>query len=326
MGTERRIEVTSSAWITEPEQFHYVLGQINKRRPIGGELYSVAHRLPISEQTASKIPIRAIQENLYAFRDGRISIEKILEWQKEYGRFPIVRIHLPFHYNIPTALKSFCWNSAVPIAKPYEPGNPSDRWQIAVPIAYMTMTAANGFAQRLAGEISDELDMPAPSLNAHVNIIEQAEKRGKIKFIQGRARSIQVENDLDYPRIRPEHIRQERDPKRAIQAVLRNGLEGVIYGVDHAYRANLDPRGDLLENKEDFKTHLKTIHFSGSKTDHGLITDDDHEFWGLADFISQNVERDVVFCLDLNPKEMGEMSPDGQVDYLESLFGKLEKY
>ena len=77
MSTERRIEVTTSAWITEPEQFHYVLGQINKKRPIGAELYPISHRLPISEQTASKIPIRAIQENLYAFRDGRISIKKI---------------------------------------------------------------------------------------------------------------------------------------------------------------------------------------------------------------------------------------------------------
>jgi hypothetical protein len=188
------------------------------------------------------------------------------------------------------------------------------------------MTAANGFAQRLAGEISDELDMPAPNLNAHVNIVENAERRGKIKFIQGRARGIQVENDLDYPRIRPEHIKEERDPKRAIQAVLRNGLEGVIYGVDHAYRANIDPRHSLLENKEEFKRHLRTVHLSGSKTDHGLISDDDYEFWDFLDFISKNIEKDVVFCLDLNPKEMGTLSSDAQIDYLEGLISKLEKY
>lgn len=326
---ERKVEVTSSAWLTEPEQFHYVMGQINKKRPkdaqIGVELYPIAHRLPISEQTARKIPIRAIQENLYAFRDGRIDIDKIRNWQEEYGRTPIERIHLPFHYNIPTALKEFFWNSAVPFAKPYEPGDPKDRWLIAAPVALMTMTAMNGFATRLAGEISQELDMQAPSLNAHVYIIEQAEKRGKVESIQGDSSGILVENDLDYPRIRPDQVRVERDPARAISAVERNNLEGVIFGVDHAYRSQLDPRSDLVNFKEDFEKHLRTVHLSGSRGDHGLIWDNDVEFWDLVDFVSGHVRSDVVFCLDLSPKEMGRMNSDEQVEYMESLIAKLEK-
>lgn len=325
MSGERKIEFTSAQWWGDLGNGFEVLGMINKERPddakIPLEIYPVAHRLPISERTAAIIPIRALRENLWAFRDGRVSLKMIRDWQKENGgesNVPVERIHLPFHYNIPTALKNFFWNSMIPLAKPYEPGDPYDRWAIAAPVSYMTMTVANRFATRLAGELN-------AGLNGHVYIVEQAEKRGTLLKIIGNARYLRVENDLDYPRNRPEQVRAERDPQRAIDAVKRNGLDGVILGIDHAYRAGQDPREGLDVFDGEDKKYLKTLHLSGSKTDHGLIQEDDWEFWDFLHYAKEKISDDVTFCLDLSPKEMQHLTYHQQVDYLKKLIKRLEK-
>ncbi len=317
MSGERRIEVASSAWIGNPEDLFGIVGQINKGRSedrhIGVELYPVAHRLPISERTAARTPF--LKDHLYAFRDGKISLDRIHQWQRDYGSVPVERIHLPFHWSIPSGLYNYCIHSVFK-----EPGRGNDR-MIATAVAYMTMTVMNNFATRLAGELE-----PRATLNAHVNIIEEAEKRGKIGKIGGKARGILVENDLDYPRKYPFQIQNERDVGRAISAVERNHLEGLILGIDHAYRAHLDPRDDFLDFEQDLRRHVRTLHLSGSKEDHGLITDDDYEFWDVMDFVKVEVSPDVSFCLDLNPQQMAQKSLGGQYQYLRELVEKLEQY
>lgn len=328
MAERKEVQVTSAPWIGNFGDYCGVMAELNKSGPpVGGEIYAVSHRLPISEQTASKVPIKSIQENLYAFRDGRVSVDRIRAWQEKYGKFPIERIHMPFHWSIPSGLYNFFVHSLIK-----EPGDAGDRWKIALPITYMTMTAMNGFATKLAGEIACELDVPAPGLNAHVNIIEEAEKRNKILFIRGDAGYIFVENDLDYPRSRFDQFEKERDPQRAIDAVKRNDLEGVIYGLDHAYRAmrnpenkkRFDPREDFEKFESQFREHLRVIHMAGSLGDHGLILPNDTEFWDFVDFVKGRIEDDVVFCVDLSPVEMGKKSPGQQVEYTRDLVEKLQ--
>ncbi len=162
-------------------------------------------------------------------------------------------------------------------------------------------------------------------LNAHVNIIEEAGKRGTLAKIRGDAKYIWVENDLDYPRKKPEQVEAERDPRRALKVVKQFGLEGVIMGVDHAYRAGVDPYRDFIELEDEFKKHLRTLHLSGTKGDHGLILADDDEFWDFMNFVKGKISSDVRFCLDLNPFEMGKKTRDEQVDYVRGLIKELEK-
>lgn len=87
--SERRVELTSSAWLFNPERLFWIAGQINKNRPfdaqIGVELYPVHYFMGAP------------------MGPGRISKEKIRTWQKEHGPVPVERIHLSFHYNFPSA-------------------------------------------------------------------------------------------------------------------------------------------------------------------------------------------------------------------------------
>ncbi len=298
MGSERRVELTSSAWLFQPEGLFAVAGKINKDRPI-------------NEQIAVELyPVHYF--NGLPLGPGRINEDKIRSWQREYGSVPVERIHLPFHYSLPLAFKNYFYTSVFK-----EPGSLKDR-VIASAVSAMTTTVQNRFATRMAGNLE-------AGLNAHVNIIEEAGKRGSLAKIRGGAKYIWVENDLDYPRKRPKQIEKERDPRRPLEVVKKYGLEGVIMGVDHAYRAGVDPYRDFIDLEGEFKKHLRTLHLSGTKGDHGLIEKDDVDFWDFMNFVKGKISEDVRFCLDLNPFEMGKKTRDEQIDYVRDLVKELEK-
>jgi len=301
---ERRVELTSGAWIQKPEQLFWITGQINKDRPnseqIGVELYPVNY--------LGGVPIGP----------GRIKAESVREWQREYGNVPIERIHLPFHWSITSASKRFITSFF------REQGTLKDRWT-AMKVAVATGTLMNRYALGLA----NDLDAGA---NAHTFIIEQAEKARKIDLIKDSTRYVWVENDLDYGRKKDEDIAKARNPLRAVGAVERNGLEGVIMGIDHAYGYGVDPREDF-ENPEVFSKltkHLKCLHLAGDSADHeaghGLIREDDKDFWGFVDYIKEKTfDNNLVFCLDLNPFEMRHLTSAQQLDYIKRLVANLEK-
>lgn len=330
MSAERKIEATTSAWLGNPEQAFYVLGEVNKElHPdnwVGLEIYPVAHKSPISERTAERLPLlnRLVNAGYgFAFRDGRVSSEELDMWRTQY-KVPIERIHLPFHYSIPTGAYNYVIHSVFK-----ERGTLKDRG-IATVVAYMMMTAMNNVATRLAEDFD-------AGLNAHVNIIEEAQKRGKVNKIVGEARYVRVENDVDYPRKKFEHFQRERDIERALDAVEAIELDdsdGLIYGLDHAYRAMLnpenrdkfDPRDDFSKSNARFHKYLRNIHLAGSKGDHGLIQPDDGEFWGFMAFARDNISDNVAFCLDLDPVGMDAMTTDEQVDYMKVTVKKLKQY
>ncbi len=312
MSLERRVEMTSSAFIFDPERGYWLAREINKARrnkpPIGLEFYPTVHGLPIKVGERIRFEPKT---------DWRVSLDKIKQWRDQYGPVPVERIHLPFHWSIPSALKNYFWNSFAPIAKPYEPGSAKDR-AVATAISYMTMTAQNHKAIEMAGELNAEL-------NAHVNIVEAAGKSKKIVWIRGNSRGVLVENDLDYPRIRPEQIEAERDPARAFRAVEKYGLEGVIYGADHAFRHGIDPKEAFYQYREGFDKHLAVIHLSGSRGDHGLITPDDEDFWDFVRFAKENTDERVSLCLDLDPLAMRRLPKYSQLNYFNHTIEELEK-
>lgn len=297
--SERRVELTSSAWLFNPERLFWIAGQINKTRSpdarIGVELYPVHYFMG------------------GPFGPGRISSDTIHAWQKEHGPVPVERIHLPFHYNLSSALYNYFGHSVFK-----EPGTLKDR-AIATAVGYMTTTVQNRFATNLAGDFN-------AGLNAHVNIIEEAGKRNTMAKVRGNSRYVWVENDLDYPRKKPEQFEAERDPERAFRAVERHGLEGVIYGADHAFRFGADPADKFDEHKEGFDKHLRVIHLSGSEGDHPLIEDTDHKFWDFISFVRERISDEVRFCLDLDPLQMRKLSPDVQLEYVNNLVLKLGKF
>ncbi len=325
MNAERRVEVTSSGFFFDPEPLFYLTGEINRTRPrdaqIGLELYSVVKTLPPFHKIPYLKNRRFVREHGIAFeRDGRISLDKIHNWWKEYGHgeeMPVKRIHLPFHYSIPSGLRNYFWYSMVPFAKPYEPGNRKDR-AIASAVAWMTMTAMNGFATGLATELGAEQ-------NVHVNIVEEAAKRGNLIEVLAGNRTL-TENAADYTREDFEENEAQINPERAFVAVRKYFLQGVIYGADHEYRSGKDPRILFDRHRKGFDKYLRVIHLSGSQGDHGLITDEDHEFWSFIDHIKDKISNDVIFCLDLDPFQMDHLTKAQQVDYIRNLVKKLESY
>lgn len=306
MNTERKVEVTSSGWFFDPERAFWIIGQINKARPpdaqIALELYPTIHN-PFWQRNQT---------------DSRVSLDRIKRWQDEYGSVPIERIHLPFHYDIPSAFQRFFIHSVFK-----EPGTWANR-KIAMGVAWMTWVASNGFAQNLAGELSG-LQGRRVGLNAHVYLVEKAGPKG-ISKLQGRADYILVENDLDYPRIRLNQLMAERDPQRAIRAIETYGLEGLILGVDHDFLNKLDPIKTFERNQDGLKRHLKVIHLAGSKGFRGEDLRKDPDFWRVVNYVSETRDFDAVrFCLDLNPFEMRGLTNDEQLDYISNLVSQLEE-
>ena len=184
----------------------------------------------------------------------------------------------------------------------------------------MIMTAMNKHVTKLASEFNT-------GLNMHRNLAEEATKRGTIAKITGKARYVWIENALDYPRSESQDIDAERDPRKVIDILEKNpkDFSGLIYGVDHAFRAGVDSLQHFDEFKDEFKTHLRTLHLSGSKGDHGLIEDDDYVFWDFMHSVRDKISDDVRFCIDLNPAQMDAKTPSEQVDYVKKLVQKLRR-
>ncbi len=315
MSADRKIQFTTSAFWGNPEQAFYVGGEVNKQLPqeshLGLEVYSFVHRLPVSESMAARLPFLSnlVKDGYgFAFRDGTVDSAKLKQWQSEYG-VEVDRVHAAFHASILNALYNYGRSFVV------EQGTLKDR-VIATVIAYQTMTAMNGVATKLA----EDLDA---GMNLHRNIVQWGERRGKLDKIIGNSRYAFMENDLDYPRKHLEDIRAERDVQTALDVIRRNNLGGLIYGVDHAYRAKIDPREDFEKFKTDFAQDLRVLHISGSKGDHGLIEPDDFEFWDFVKFAAARIPEDVIFCMDLDPLAMDQKKPHEQVEYLSSTASQL---
>lgn len=299
MSAERKVEVSSSFALFKPERLFWILGNINKSRypddQVAAEVYPVHY--------CYGVPLGP----------GLVTSRKIWGWQKDYGPVPIERFHLPFHWSVPSALYNYFYYSIF-----VEPGPFVDR-AIASGLAAMTTTVQNKFAIKLAGEFG-------AGLTTHVNIAEEAGKRNKVQWLRGGSEYIWVENDVDYPRKRPEHILRERDPQRAIRAVEDYRLDGVIIGVDHDFYLGIDPLQTLTEKSTAFSKHLRAVHLSGSKGHHGIISEDDHDFWRVVDFIKREDSFDNVrFCVDLSPFALRHLTPDQQLDYIKDLVTRLEE-
>lgn len=302
--TERKVELTSAAWITDPERLFWIAGSLNKERPqseqLAVELYPV-HYL-------GGIPLGP----------GRILADKVKEWKQEHGEVQIERIHLPFHWSVSSATKRFLTSFF------QQQGTLKDRWT-AMKVGVAIGTVQNRYAMKLAGELDS-------GFNAHVSIIEEAQKRGKIDELKANSRYIWVENDLDYPRKNPGDIQKARDPVRAVSAVEGNGLDGVILGIDHAYNFGIDPKEDFEKTgvSDMLKKNLRCLHLAGStsfgEAGHGLIREDDKDFWALVNVVKgRDFDHDIVFCLDLNPFEMKHLTQSEQLDYIKRTVKKLEE-
>lgn len=295
MGVERKIEVTSAAWIYKPEQLFQTVGQINQGRSreaqIGVELYP--HHPPMG------LP-----------GPGRVTLDDIARW-REFGNVPIERLHLPFHYGTSEASLYFAntvvrrWNK--------DWGGKAE----AAAIFYITSTVRSWWATKMASELG-------AGLNVHGHVVQKAEKRGELAKMRGRARYLFVENDSDSTD--EEGVLGARDPKKAIATVERNGLDGIIYGVDHDFEYGIDPRESFEEHKDNLAKHLRAIHISGASGDHSLIREDDRKFWDFIYYLRSSCFRNVTLCLDLHPLAMARAfkTSRGEVLYLEGIISKLE--
>ncbi len=293
--------VTSSGWLDRPEQFWRLASKLGF--PV--EWYAVCRSLHL---TPNYKPTSV---------DPRIGLDKFSAWGEKYGPVDHARVHGAVHYDVPPALKHYLWNSNpfAFLANPYEPGSWHDRW-VATGFAGMTRTVSNGFATHLAEELGT-------ILNYHVNIVEEAERRGEIGKLLGKSAGIEVENDVDYKRSDPALRARDMDPKRAVAAAEINDFK-VIYGGDHAFEDGVDPVETLRANKESLKGKLTVIHVAGSRGERGLITDDDWQFWEFIEYI-HNEWNEVAIFLDLSPKVMFQLSEDQQESHILYLTRRIER-
>ena len=229
----------------------------------------------------------------------------------------VERIHLPFHWGIASATHRFLRSFVK------EPGTLGDRW-IAMRAAAGTGTVENQFALKLAKQLD-------AGLNAHAYIVESAEKRGKIDHLKQNSRYIWVENDLDYPRKYKKDIALARDPQRAVDASERNGLQGIILGLDHTYGYELNPFDDFADHKlrTQLQNSMRSVHLAGSQgnkdeSGHGLVDLEDRAFWEFIDYLKGlEFAEPLRFCLDITPYAMRKMTQSQQLDYMKQLVKKL---
>lgn len=296
MSHERVVELTSAGWIHNPRGLFARVGEINRerinqgKRPVGLELY------PGHPPMGLPGP-------------GRVTLDNILHWQKEYGPAPVERIHLPFHYNLSREVIYFLETAFL---------RPRTDWGGKVreaAIAYVTTNIRSGHATHFAEELG-------AGLNAHGHTMETAEEKHEVAKVVGNTRYVWVENDSRFPK---GQSAEASDPSRAMQISERNGFQGIIIGIDHAFQYGDNPEDYFCQMGNKLKNQLRAVHLSASSGNHGLIREDDKRFWDFIDFIKKwDCDESVRFCLDLNPMQMRRLSPEQQLENLRMVINKLE--
>jgi len=314
----RDFEVTSSAWLFNPEQAFAVTHRINSERPedrwIGIEIYPTVSPKILKLAKRLGIPFVA------GLTPDQVTPDRIKGWQKEHPNTKVSRVHLEFSFDP--------WETYLHrplIGEHFKPPKEAIKqrvFQLAWIFFFGPATSRRGI------KLAEALPV---GVNAHTNVIEGFAKRGELGEIRRKVAFILAENERPYrsPHLRRKGLTSQQlasDPeviKR--EFVQRYSLDGLVLGVDHAIENGMR----AVEELEKTKDVVRAIHLASGKKGEGT-----HAFVRIGDpqiqeFLEEAAKttfnHQVSAALDYNPFDFKAMPFEEQVRLLKETFAWLEK-
>lgn len=316
-GFRGKLGVTTSSWLFTDEGrglkgAFAVTNALNNTRPqedwVGIEVYPTDPRV---------ITFLRHVPGIRDFIPPHVTPDMVARLQEEYPRTRVDQVHLPFsasryetYIHRPTIGENF-----LPVKEGIEQRIYQGVWMLL-------------FEPTLSGKsitLAEELGVGA---NAHVNVIEALAERDELDSVKKRLSFLQAENERPY---RSPHGKRLRDWGISSQELMSNpkviadhvvdhyGLDGLLFGADHAVQVGFDPAEKLPE----IAHVLSRVHIAGGggASGHELIEPGDPLFTNFFEAASRTrFNQPVSVAFDGNPKEMGKLSFEDQVSRLDGLF------
>lgn len=316
-GLQGRLGVTTSSWLFTDETkglkgAFAVTNALNNNRAredwIGIEIYPTDPRVI---DVLKKVP------GFKDFIPPHVTPDMVARLHEEYPLTRVDQIHMPFsatgyeaNLHRPTVGENF---------RPVKDGVKQRVFQGAW--MFMFRPALDEKSVNLAEELG-------VGINAHVNVIEAMAQKGNLEDAKKRLSFIQAENERPYRspygnRLKKAGISSQQlmsDPVVIKEHVVQKyGLDGLLFGVDHAFQVGFDPVG-VLGKVSDV---MARVHIAGGEGagGHQLISSEDpavSRFFNEAS--TMRFDHAVSVAFDGNPLEFRKMSFEEQVGKLDSLF------
>ncbi len=294
-------EISSSGHLFDPEQLFGIVNQLNINTPedkqLKIELYAT-HRLPgmayiedIRKRAGIGLPI-----------PPQVDASYVKGMQEQYPLANVSRIHAPFTYNTQETLQ-----------KPFaEKGMAKAR---SVLYAVIFGSAKNMHAVDVAHDLSTP-EHPV-DLNAHVNIIEGFARDNRLDELRNPHALLLVENETEKS---VNNGISTLDPRYVVeQVILPHNLDGLVHGYDHDASKFAEQMTDPLIQK-----HLKSIHFADKG--HKMMNIDDPRIEQFMKILANiPFAKPVTVTFDLNPLEVGKLTPRAQFDYIKRVTEKMRR-
>ncbi|MDD3531878.1 MAG: hypothetical protein PHR64_03225 [Candidatus Shapirobacteria bacterium] len=336
--------VTTSAWLFQPEKGLAIISQLNEEREsrdqdlIGVELYAT-HLPPAIRKTLPQSAIRTLEKHI----PPDLTPEKALALIKKFPNVPITEVHAEFNFSF--------WEEVYRtiIGEKFFPevsdGGITDRVKLALKnrrdqVAWMLFfgRATQMEAVDIASYLNQESQGQYPNssgtgLNLHTNIVEGFAQQGRLNSVKSQVARVLAEPERPYRspimrRLSHElNIKGEQlisDPATIREhIVFRYGLDGLTLGVDHQLAQGTDPTPSFRQVLD----VVRNIHIAGGKGSrlHTAIDFDDPNTRAfLSSLFTSRHQHPIKLFLDLNPLEMGKLSPEEQFELIAATIDRLE--
>lgn len=292
-----KVDITTAGFIGNPKRAFEITNELNKGKPEAEwmeiEIYPILDKNLLRRLGGLTDKARGLPPV-----PRGITVEQVCQWRKEHPNTKIIRVHLPFAYDVPDL-----WHRALGDLK-----NPRHfLWM------YALGAAENEKGIELAGKL-EELQDREVGISAHTNIIKGFSRDGKLEEIKsavsgpilaessGRAKSSIIKD-----------MRQFCDPAVVASIAEECGLDGILFGVDHAVAEGVDLE-EVIQNPIVIRT-IRAMHISEEHHDLiGIGNERLIRFLGALGAIE--FPHDVRAAIDYDPRKIKKLDVSSQMEII----------
>lgn len=298
------VDFTSAAFLNRPRQLFAAVNDINKNinnpeEHLGIELYPFLKKAVLGDL------LHKVTFGKSPFPIG-ITEDRVRSWQKEFPFTKIERIHLEFNFDEQEE------NHRIFVGE-RENGKLQQFYQVIWKTYLGTAISMRGV------ELAQALGDQQVGINAHMNVWGGFQYAGMVDQVKQKVAFTLGENERNYAiqeRLLPDR-RYVYNPVFVSELVEQIGLDGVLFGIDHA----LDEGQDIAEllNSEKVRRQTKVIHFA--KSNHGIITPQDQQANNILHQVKETKfdNGPVRIAFDFGPQALQGLSHQQIVEKMEAL-------
>ncbi|MEK7534517.1 MAG: hypothetical protein AAB600_04225 [Patescibacteria group bacterium] len=291
----RGIDVTTAGFIHDPKRAFEITNELNNNQPkdkwMEIEVYPILDKKPLALLNVFTKRVKRLPPT----PEG-VTVKQIFAWQKELPNTKVIRVHLPFAYDVPDL-----WCRALGDLK-----NPRHfLWM------YALGAAVNKKGIELAQKL-EELQDREVGISAHTNIIKGFSRDGKLEEVKSTVSgSILVESSGRAKSSIIKDMRYFCDPAMVASIAEKFNLDGILFGVDHAITEGVDVEA-AIENPI-VKRTIQAMHISGPH--HDLIGVGDERLINFLRILGEiEFPHDVRVAIDYDPRKIKKQSTSVQLE------------